>query len=166
MKKLQRNRIIIALLLLSLIFAGCGKPEADPDTPAPFLTIRTGKDSIVPYSAVVSSVFKSDGGQVLHGTGWTAEMRLPVIASELPTVTANRKLSFQYGDDCSFKAVAVFNQAFQRVYPEYNSPEKLQELPSGSYYIAITVYHQGEYYEAEKKQGFTLMNYYFKLDIP
>ena len=163
---------VITIIFLSA--SGCTLiPETTKSTesttePMPWipLAVTAGNETIQTYYSIRSSYFWDT-----QHKGWLAADAIPVdyelskIAASLPAITYADDLSFQYGENETFHYIAVFNDAFKELKIDASTEATLNTLPEGTYYVIITVSHQGPYVTEGKDYESSAYDCVFKMIV-
>ena len=159
MKKL--TALVLALALM-LSFGGCANIENNKDTDAPnsdqtkpvivndSLILVQSVDALEkPYENFLWAENWSENGWV-SADGMSISHKLSDIAKEIPQITYGDDFEIHYGEGVEFISLSVYNSDFDRIHHNVQQ-EVLRTLEEGTYYLAITVKVQGEYFEADEK---------------
>ncbi len=162
-----------------LIFSGCCKvvpshggdepSEAPANSDNTLISITSNGETTLPYL------------YWLWGSSWTGKgfveadalqliYTLPDIAQELPIVSYHDDFMVQYQEGVSFSYMSIYDDSFERLYHIASYDDKdylsyLEDLPKGTYYIAIAVAERGKYIESENKYEYSGTDCVFKLVV-
>lgn len=137
----------VLLLSLAVVFlCSCGKASEETGwvmDEAPYVTIVSGEESMVPYFHFGYSWEWTDKGWLsADGEYWL--YTLSDTESEFPVVTWGGGIELVFNRDSSFRYIHILDEDCAELY--YGDDlSVLDELEPGRYYVSIAVTVQGQY---------------------
>lgn len=163
------SHTVCVLLLVVLIFSGCGNSSEPADSDKTLITITSNGETILPYQRFSWGTSRTDNGWV-SADALQLVCELPDIAAELPVVSYHDDFAVQYNKGISYSYMTVYNESFE--YLDGNAPYDdidyltcLAQLPEGIYYVGIAVSKQGDYYLFENRYESSGYDCVFKLKV-
>ncbi|MGI6160523.1 MAG: hypothetical protein ACOYJD_00685 [Christensenellales bacterium] len=157
--------VFVWLMLILLIFSGCGKQNTDKT----LISIISNGDTTLPYtrfswdsSITESGWIQADALQLIY--------ELPNISDELPIVTYNNDFSVLYQKNVSFSHMLVYDDSFKQLhhiasYDDMDYLDCIHKLEQGSFYINIMIAQRGEYISSVNEYEYSGIDCIFKLVV-
>ncbi len=127
------------------------------------VSVRSGGETIVPYiNFLYGEYWLEDGFLSADGPG--VSYTLQEIREELPSLHLEERPEINAPPDAEFKYLSVFNESCEQLLS--NVPlRSLDELPSGTYYVALVIALRGAYIEQAGDYELTGNEYVFRLIV-
>lgn len=133
----SENLASLADFLRSLAIANGISSHSEP------LTITSNSKTVMPHASwLCAQTWGGDGW--LAADGMSLMNSLPELSAGLPTLVLADDFTLTLAENATFSCLSVYDEDYERIYYS-DSLDRLDALPSGTYYVSIVVSLQGAY---------------------